>query len=79
MGVTASHHTNTAGFHWPVIWSEFTFLEKTEENACSFEDDPGKDADAIVLCAGYLLHPPFLPDDRCHVTQTPCVMGGGAG
>ena len=38
-----------------------------------------KDIDAVTLCTGCHLQAPFLSDDRCHVTQTSYVVGGGVG
>jgi len=61
--VTISHRTNPIGFHWPASFQEVPLITKVEGSTVHFKDGSSKDADAIILCTGYLHHFPFLPDD----------------
>ena len=61
--VTVSHRTNPIGFDWPDSWQEVPLLTKVEGKTAHFKDGSTKDVDAIILCTGYLVHFPFLPDD----------------
>ena len=61
--VTVSHRTNPIGFDWPDSWREVPLLTRVEGKTAYFKDGSTKDVDAIILCTGYLVHFPFLPDD----------------
>jgi trimethylamine monooxygenase len=61
--VTVSHRTAPIGHNWPDNWKEVPILEKVDGNTCTFKDGSTKDVDAIILCTGYLLDFPFLPDE----------------
>ena len=61
--VTISHRTNPIGFDWPDSWREVPLLTMVEGKTAHFKDGTTKDVDAIILCTGYLVHFPFLPDD----------------
>ncbi len=61
--VTISHRTNPTSFHWPDCFEEVPLITKIEGSIVHFKDGSSKDADAIILCTGYLHHFPFLPDD----------------
>lgn len=61
--ITISHRTNPIGFHWPESFKEVPLITKVEGSTVHFKDGSSTDADAIILCTGYLHHFPFLPDD----------------
>jgi trimethylamine monooxygenase len=61
--VTISYRTNPTGFHWPDSFKQVPLITKVEGNKVHFKDGSSTDADAIILCTGYLHHFPFLPDD----------------
>ena len=61
--VTISHRTNPIGFDWPDSWREVPLLTMVEGKTAHFKDGTTKAVDAIILCTGYLVHFPFLPDD----------------
>ncbi len=61
--VTVAHRTAPMGFHWPDNWQEVPKLERVRGNTAWFIDGTSKDVDAIILCTGYKIHFPFLPDD----------------
>ena len=61
--VTVAHRTAPMGFHWPDNWQEVPKLERVQGNTAWFIDGTSKDVDAIILCTGYKIHFPFLPDD----------------
>ncbi len=61
--VTVAHRTAPMGFHWPDNWQEVPKLERVQGNTAWFIDGTSKDVDAIILCTGYKIHFPFLPDE----------------
>ena len=61
--VTVAHRTAPMGFYWPDNWQEVPKLERVRGNTAWFIDGTSKDVDAIILCTGYKIHFPFLPDD----------------
>ncbi len=61
--VTVAHRTAPMGFDWPDNWQEVPKLERVRGNTAWFIDGTSKDVDAIILCTGYKIHFPFLPDD----------------
>ena len=58
--ITVSHRTAPMGYDWPDNWQEVPLVEKVEKNTVTFIDGTTKDADAIILCTGYLHHFPFM-------------------
>jgi trimethylamine monooxygenase len=50
------------GFHWPDGMKEVPLITKVEGRKVSFKDGSSVQADAIILCTGYLHHFPFLVD-----------------
>ena len=61
--VTTSYRSKPMGFNWPERFSERPLLQKLVGKTAHFKDGTSRDIDAIILCTGYLLHYPFLPDD----------------
>ena len=61
--VTVAHRTAPMGFYWPDNWQEVPKLERVRGNTAWFIDGTSKDVDAIILCTGYKIHFPFLPDE----------------
>ncbi len=61
--VTISYRTKPMGFEWPASFSERPLITRVEGRTVHFKDGTSKDADAIILCTGYLHHHPFLEDD----------------
>ncbi len=61
--VTISHRTGPTSFHWPDSFQEVPLITKVEGHTVHYKDGSSKDADAIILCTGYLHHFPFLPDE----------------
>jgi trimethylamine monooxygenase len=61
--VTISYRTKPMGFHWPDGIREVPLIERIAGRTVHFKDDSTQEADAIVLCTGYLHHFPFLPDE----------------
>ncbi len=61
--VTVAHRTAPMGFYWPDNWQEVPKLERVQGNTAWFIDGTSKDVDAIILCTGYKIHFPFLPDE----------------
>ena len=61
--VTTSYRSKPMGFKWPERFSERPLLQKLVGKTAHFKDGTSRDIDAIILCTGYLLHYPFLPDD----------------
>ena len=60
--VTISHRTSPMGFHWPDGMKEVPLITGIEGSTVRFKDGCSVDADAIILCTGYLHHFPFLED-----------------
>ena len=61
--VTVAHRTAPMGYYWPDNWQEVPKLERVRGNTAWFIDGTSKDVDAIILCTGYKIHFPFLPDE----------------
>ena len=51
------------GFKWPKGVKEVHYLDKLIGNKAIFKDGHEQEADAIILCSGYLHHFPFLTED----------------
>ena len=60
--VTFSYRTAPMGFKWPETMEERPLIAKLDDKTVHFADGSTKDADAIILCTGYLLCFPFLED-----------------
>ena len=61
--VTIGYRNNPMGFKWPKDVKEVHYLEKLDGKKAIFKDGHTQDADAIILCTGYLHHFPFLEDN----------------
>ena len=60
--VTIGYRNNPMGFKWPNGMKEVHYLDKLEGSKAIFKDGHEQNADAIILCSGYLHHFPFLDD-----------------
>ena len=60
--VTIGYRNNPMGFKWPQGMKEVHYLDRLEGNKAIFKDGHEQNADAIILCSGYLHHFPFLED-----------------
>ena len=60
--VTIGYRNNAMGFKWPRGMKEVHYLDKLEGKKAIFKDGHTQDADAIILCTGYLHHFPFLEE-----------------
>ena len=60
--VTISYRTQAMGFNWPDGMKEVPLITNIDGRKVSFKDGSSVDADAIILCTGYLHHFPFLED-----------------
>ncbi|MGI9435911.1 MAG: flavin-containing monooxygenase [Geminicoccaceae bacterium] len=60
--VKISYRTQPMGFHWPEGMREVPLITGINGRTISFKDGSSTDADAIILCTGYLHHFPFLED-----------------
>ena len=60
--VTIGYRNNAMGFKWPTGMKEAYYLDKLEGKKAIFKDGHTQEADAIILCTGYLHHFPFLED-----------------
>ena len=60
--VTIGYRNNAMGFKWPTGMKEVYYLDRLEGKKAIFKDGHIQDADAIILCTGYLHHFPFLED-----------------
>ena len=60
--VTIGYRNNPMGFKWPLRMKEVHYLDKLEGRRAIFKDGHTQEADAIILCTGYLHHFPFLED-----------------
>ena len=61
--VTIGYRHNPMGFKWPSGVKEVFYLDRIEGNKAIFKDGHKQEADAIILCSGYLHHFPFLTED----------------
>jgi trimethylamine monooxygenase len=61
--VTISYRTNPMGFKWPEGVKEVPLISRIEDKTVHFKDGSSVEADAIMLCTGYLHSFPFLEDD----------------
>jgi len=62
--VTIGYRHNPMGFKWPNGVKEVFHLDRLEGNKAIFKDGYEQEADAIILCSGYLHHFPFLTEDQ---------------
>ena len=60
--VTIGYRHNPMGFKWPDGMKEVHYLDRLERNKAIFKDGHEQNADAIILCSGYLHHFPFLDE-----------------
>ena len=60
--VTIGYRHNPMGFKWPDGMKEVHYLDRLEVNKAIFKDGHEQNADAIILCSGYLHHFPFLDE-----------------
>ena len=60
--VTIGYRNNPMGFKWPNGMKEVHYLDRLEVSKAIFKDGHEQNADAIILCSGYLHHFPFLDD-----------------
>jgi len=60
--VTIGYRNNPMGFKWPEGMKEVHYLDRLEGNKAIFKDGHEQNADAIILCSGYLHHFPFLDE-----------------
>ena len=60
--VTIGYRNNPMGFKWPNGMKEVHYLDRLEGSKAIFKDGHKQNADAIILCSGYLHHFPFLDD-----------------
>ena len=60
--VTIGYRNNPMGFKWPNGMKEVHYLHRLEGSKAIFKDGHEQNADAIILCSGYLHHFPFLDD-----------------
>ena len=60
--VTIGYRNNPMGFKWPNAMKEVHYLDRLEGSKAIFKDGHEQNADAIILCSGYLHHFPFLDD-----------------
>jgi trimethylamine monooxygenase len=61
--VTIGYRHNPMGFKWPEGMKEVYHLDRLDGSKAIFKDGHEQDADAIILCTGYLHHFPFLSED----------------
>jgi len=62
--VRISHRTKPIGYTtWPKEILEVPLLTNVDKNTCTFADGSDCQADAILLCTGYLHHFPFLSNE----------------
>jgi trimethylamine monooxygenase len=61
--VTIGYRNNPMGFNWPSGMKEVNYLDRLEGKKATFKDGHIQDADAIILCTGYLHSFPFLDDE----------------
>ena len=61
--VTIGYRHNPMGFKWPKGMKEVYHLDRLEGNKAIFKDGHEQEADAVILCTGYLHHFPFLTED----------------
>ena len=60
--ITIGYRHNPMGFKWPDGMKEVHYLDRLEGNKAIFKDGHEQNADAIILCSGYLHHFPFLDE-----------------
>jgi trimethylamine monooxygenase len=60
--VTISYRSQAMGFDWPDGMKEVPLITHVDGRSVNFTDGSSVDADAIILCTGYLHHFPFLED-----------------
>jgi len=60
--VTISYRSQAMGFDWPDGMKEVPLITSINKSLVHFKDGSSVEADAIILCTGYLHHFPFLED-----------------
>ena len=60
--VTIGFRNSPMGFKWPSGMKEVHYLKKLDGKKAIFKDGHIQDADAIILCTGYLHHFPFIEE-----------------
>jgi len=60
--VTISYRSGAMGFSWPAGMKEVPLITTISGSTVSFSDGSSVDADAIVMCTGYLHSFPFVDD-----------------
>ena len=60
--VTIGYRNNPMGFKWPDGMKEVHHLDRLEGNKAIFKDGHEQNADAVILCSGYLHHFPYLEE-----------------
>ena len=60
--VTIGYRNNPMGFKWPDGIKEVHYLDRLEGNKAIFKDGHEQNAEAIILCSGYLHHFPYLDE-----------------
>ena len=58
--VTIGYRHKPMGFKWPKGMKEVHYLDKLDGKKAIFKDGHAQEADAIILCCGYLHYFPFL-------------------
>ena len=61
--VTIGYRHNPMGFKWPKGMKEVYHLDRLEGNKAIFKDGHEQEADAVILCTGYLHNFPFISED----------------
>ena len=61
--VTIGYRHNPMGLKWPKGMKEVFHLDKLEGGKAIFKDGHEQEADAIILCTGYLHYFPFLTEE----------------
>jgi trimethylamine monooxygenase len=61
--VTIGYRHNPMGFKWPKGMKEVHYLDRLDGKKAIFKDGTEQDADAIILCTGYLHHFPFIDEN----------------
>ena len=61
--VSIGYRHNPMGFKWPSGVREVHYLDRLEGKTAYFKDGHTQEADAIILCSGYLHYFPFMQDE----------------
>ena len=60
--LTIAYRNKPMGFKWPEGIKEVHYLDKIEGSKIFFKDGNSQEADAIILCTGYLHYFPFIEE-----------------